>query len=96
MTLYLEIDPEMAETLVQRGFHLLGVDAVLCSDRSLADAPPPPGVDDVSEVAEVLFDFDNADQFEVFPTDLPPARYFHIPMQRLKGIKPTRNGVSGR
>jgi hypothetical protein len=96
MTLYLEVDPKIADTLAQRGFFRLGVDALLCSDRSLADAPPPPGVEAASEVAEVRFDFDEVDQFEVFPTDLPPARYFHIPLHNLKGIKPTRHLMRGR
>lgn len=90
MKIFHETEGRVARLLAGRGFARLKAEAVLCSDRSLADAPPPPDAPPIDgDFAEVAFEFANAELFEVFPTDLPPARYFDIPMELLKDIKPS-------
>lgn len=91
MKLYHETERKIAALLGRRGFSAHRGDSVLCSDRSLkgtSSLEEGTGVDE-GALAEVTFDLEGAELYEVMPTDLPPARYFDLPAELVKGIVPS-------
>jgi len=90
MKLYLELEKHMAKRVQKQGWGALNRADVWFSSRSLLneslhrDMPTP----HEEGMVGLVFEFADAEQFEIFPTDLPQARYFEIPVKLLVQVVP--------
>jgi hypothetical protein len=89
-TLYFEAPQTVIRAVKAKGFAAaLGGDAPLCCDRSQADIPALPEVTDTFEELTLETAAD-VGEYECFPMDMPPGRWFEIPVDVLDKMTTAR------